>query len=84
MEYRLSKQGLWDYLSHWNVFLRRRVHLVACGGTALTLLDIKASTKDIDFMVPNPGEHAYLIKTLKAVGYEQPNFPAGPETEIII
>lgn len=71
MDYRLDKNALWDYLTQWNAFLKRKVHLIACGGTALTLLDIKSSTKDIDFMVPVLAEHAYLIKNLKALGYRQ-------------
>ncbi len=52
MEYRLNKQTLADVLGQWNTFLRRKVHLIACGGTALTLMDVKLSTKDVDFMVP--------------------------------
>jgi len=52
MEYRLNKQTLTELLGQWNAFLKRKVHLVACGGTALTLMDIKPSTKDVDFMVP--------------------------------
>lgn len=71
MEYRLNKTKLLDELGQWNKFLKRKVHLIACGGTALTLLDIKASTKDIDFMVPDESEHKYLIKVLKDLGYEQ-------------
>lgn len=71
MEYRLGKQELFDILMHWNGFLKRKVHLVACGGTALTLLDIKESTKDVDFMVPNESEHRYLTSTLKDLGYQK-------------
>ena len=70
MEYRLDKQRLLDILEQWNRFLKRKVHLIACGGTAMTLLDVKASTKDVDFIVPNVAEHAYLIKTLKSLDYE--------------
>ncbi|MEA3489644.1 MAG: DUF6036 family nucleotidyltransferase [Candidatus Omnitrophota bacterium] len=71
MEYRLTKQDLFDILIGWNSFLKKKVHLVACGGTALTLLDIKASTKDVDFIVPELSEYSYLIKTLGDLGYEQ-------------
>ncbi len=71
MEYRLNKQILLDELGLWNRFIKRKVHLIACGGTALTLLDIKPSTKDIDFMVPIESEYKYLIKVLKDLGYEQ-------------
>lgn len=77
MEYRLNKQTLTDLLGQWNAFLRRKVHLVACGGTALTLMDIKPSTKDVDFMVPVETEYRYLIKTLKDLGYQQQTSYAG-------
>jgi hypothetical protein len=50
MEYRLDRDALLDVLGQWNTFLKRKVHLIACGGTALTLLGVKESTKDIDFM----------------------------------
>lgn len=58
-------------MEQWNRFLRKKVHLIACGGTAMTLLGVKDSTKDIDFMVPNPPEYEHLIKVLQQLGYEQ-------------
>jgi cephalosporin-C deacetylase-like acetyl esterase len=70
MEYRVDKERLLDIISAWDGFLKRRVHLVACGGTALTLLGIKASTKDIDLMVPELSEYEYLIGILKQLGYK--------------
>lgn len=70
MEYRLNKQKLLDVLALWNRFLKRKVHLIACGGTAMTLLDVKPSTKDVDFLVPNMAEYNYLIKVLKSLDYE--------------
>lgn len=71
MEYRLNKQALLDVFGQWNGFFRRKIHLIACGGTALTLMDIKPSTKDADFMVPVEPEYIYLIKILKDLGYRQ-------------
>ena len=71
MEYRIDKKALLEVLGRWNSFLKRKVHLVACGGTALTLLGVKASTKDVDFMVPIAAEYRYLTKTLQDLGYEQ-------------
>lgn len=71
MEYRLNPNGLLDILGEWNRFLKRKVHLIACGGTAMTLMGVKPSTKDVDFMVPNIREHGYLTKQLKALGYKQ-------------
>jgi len=70
MEYRFNKDDLIERLSIWNGFLKRRVHLIACGGTALTLQDIKPSTKDVDLLVPNIKEYDYLINTLKELGYK--------------
>jgi hypothetical protein len=70
MAYRIDKQGLLDRISAWDTFLKRKVHLIACGGTALTLLDVKPSTKDIDLIVPNLNEHEYLVTILKQLGYK--------------
>jgi hypothetical protein len=71
MEYRLDKKWLLDILGEWNHFLKRKVHLIACGGTAMTLLGVKPSTKDVDFMSPKVREYNYLTKQLKALGYKQ-------------
>ena len=69
MEYRLNKEGLLGNMSMWNSFLKRKVHLIACGGTALTLIGVKDSTKDIDFVIPIEKEYDYLINILKNLGY---------------
>ena len=70
MEYRLNKDSLLANLFQWNSFLKRKVHLIACGGTAMTLLNIKASTRDIDLIVPKKEEYEYLIKTIQQLGYK--------------
>ena len=70
MKYRFDKDDLLAELAGWNRFLHRNVHLIACGGTALTLLGVKESTKDIDFTVPNIPEYDYLIKILDELGYK--------------
>ena len=71
MIYRLNKNRLLEILGEWNHFLKRKVHLIACGGTAMTLMGVKSSTKDVDFIVPRVREHDYLTKQLKALGYKQ-------------
>lgn len=70
MEYRIDKQGLFERIAAWDSFHKKKVHLIACGGTALTLLGVKASTKDIDLIVPNSEEYEYLIDILKQLGYK--------------
>jgi hypothetical protein len=71
LEYRLDKNQLLDILREWNRFLKRKVHIIACGGTAMTLIGVKPSTKDVDLMAPEISEHEYLIKQLKLLGYKQ-------------
>ncbi len=68
--YRIDKQVLLGRMSVWDGFLKRKVHLIACGGTAMTLLGVKASTKDIDLLVPKENEHKYLVNILKQLGYK--------------
>jgi hypothetical protein len=69
MAYRLNKEDLLKNMTAWNGFLRKKVHLIACGGTAMTLLGVKESTRDVDFMVPVEEEYRYLIKILEQLGY---------------
>lgn len=71
MDIRVDANELLGILQGWNRVLWRRVHLIACGGTAMTLMAVKPSTRDVDFMVPDPGEHAYLVKRLATLGYQQ-------------
>ena len=70
MDYRIDREGLLREIGAWNGFLGRKVILIACGGTALTLLGVKDSTKDIDLMVPRLQEYTYLIKILEKLGYK--------------
>lgn len=71
IKYRLSVNDLLDTLDNWNSLMNFRVRLIACGGTALTLLKIKDSTRDIDFTVPMQKEYDRLMKFLGDLGYEE-------------
>ncbi len=72
MKYRLNQNQLFEILQGWNYHLKRKVRLIACGGTAMTLLGVKASTKDVDFMIPDHTEHMYLTTLLeKNLGYKK-------------
>jgi len=68
-QYRIGCDGLLDRLGIWDGYLHRKVHLIACGGTAMTLLGVKDSTKDIDLIVPELKEYSYLTRTLNELGY---------------
>jgi hypothetical protein len=67
--YRISGIDLLDTLENWDSLMNFRIRLIACGGTALTLLNIKESTKDIDLIVPVKNEYDKLMKFLKALDY---------------
>ena len=52
-------------------FLPGKVRIVACGGTALTLLGFKDSTKDVDLMVPDEREYRTFTTILRELGYKR-------------
>ena len=69
--YRITSDRLLDTLDNWDGVMNSRVQLIACGDTALTLLDLKESTKDIDLVVPVVTEYEKLIKFLSTIGYSE-------------
>jgi len=72
-QYRITSDELIKTLTAWDELIpgREKIHLIACGGTALTLLGYKPSTVDVDFLVPVQGEYKRLTAFLKEAGYEQ-------------
>jgi hypothetical protein len=48
-----DKKLLLEFLEVLNEDLTKKITLVAAGGTAMTLLDLKPSTIDIDFTIPS-------------------------------
>lgn len=71
MQYMVNKSMLLSTLESWNELMDFSVSLIACGGTALTLLGWKESTKDIDLILPKEREHERFIRFLDKIGYEQ-------------
>ena len=73
MGYRVNANELVETLHAWDEVIpgRGKIRLIACGGTALTLLGYKESTKDIDFLVPRQKEYQRLVKFLKQAGYKE-------------
>jgi hypothetical protein len=70
-KYRITSAELMRTIHNWEQLINFKVNLIGCGGTALTLLEIKESTKDIDFIVPIEKEHKKLMKFLSSIGYEE-------------
>lgn len=59
----LDKSSLLGFLEEVDKELETPITLVAVGGTALTLLDAKASTMDVDFTIPGR-DYAVFKETL--------------------
>ena len=59
MDYRVLADELTETLGAWDELIpgREKIRMIACGGTALTLLGYKESTKDVDFLLPDKGEY---------------------------
>jgi hypothetical protein len=70
-KYRITGRELIQTIDNWEHLINFKVNLIGCGGTALTLLGIKDSTKDIDFIVPVGKEYERLMKFLRSLGYEE-------------
>lgn len=62
---RVSRSKLLSVLKPFDRQLSHRVLLIAVGGTAMTLLGIKASTKDIDFNIPSEADYNEFNKLYK-------------------
>ena len=67
----IDKSRLLDFLAVLDDELSRKITLVAVGGTAMTLLDLKPSTRDIDFTAPGK-DYDEFQRVLKSVphGFE--------------
>jgi hypothetical protein len=70
-KYRITGKELIETLDNWDQLMNFKVNLISCGGTALTLLEIKESTKDVDFIVPITREYGRLMKFLTSLGYKE-------------
>ena len=67
----LDNTQLLDFLSVLDEDLGRKITLVAIGGTAMTLLEAKASTRDVDFTLPgNDYEEFQRVLKLNQPGFQ--------------
>ena len=62
---------LTDVLLEFDRYLSRRMTMVAVGGTALTLLGKKESTKDIDLCFPTEKDSRAFSELAKRLGYQE-------------
>lgn len=74
----LEKNRLLEFLEVLDNEMSREVTVVAVGGTAMTLLDLKPSTRDIDFTAPGK-DFDEFERVLNSVphGFEVQGWPDG-------
>lgn len=65
----IRDKELFEILLEFNSYLASRIRIIAVGGTALTLLGKKASTKDVDFCFEDEKEQNRFIQSAKRLGY---------------
>jgi len=70
-KYRITGRELIETIDNWEHLISSKVNLIGCGGTALTLLEIKESTKDINMIVPVQKEYERLMTFLRSIGYQE-------------
>lgn len=56
---RLNSRVLLNFLEEVDKELERKITLIAVGGSALTLLGAKPSTRDVDFALPNDNREEF-------------------------
>lgn len=66
----VGEERLIDILLEFDRYLGSDIKIIAVGGTALTLLGKKESTKDIDICLISENEKDRFVKTAKRLGYD--------------
>jgi hypothetical protein len=67
----LDKRILFNLLKYFDEEAKQKITLVGVGGTAMTLLDLKVSTMDIDFTLPRDDKPEFdRIRTVIPHGFK--------------
>jgi len=64
----IDKNGLLDILHKIDLELKNKITIVAIGGTAMELLGIKETTKDIDFNIPSDNDYNEFERAINKIG----------------
>ena len=68
---KINAKRLFDLLESISKFVDRKTRMYALGGTALTILNIKNSTLDIDINIDTDKEYEYVKEIFGQVGFEK-------------
>ena len=67
----INQEQLFALLTSISKFIDIKIRIYALGGTALTILNIKKSTLDIDINIQSEKEYNYLINIFESIGFEK-------------
>lgn len=65
-----TKDDLLAFIQKIDSFIDKPITIVALGGTALTLLDLKSSTRDLDFIISSK-EYDLLLPLFRSLGFKE-------------
>jgi hypothetical protein len=66
-----NAEELFEFLEALAKLMDQKVRMYALGGTALTILGLKKSTRDIDMNIVSKKEYDYLSKIFEQAGFEK-------------
>lgn len=67
----INVKKLLELLQSISKYVDLKIKIYALGGTALTLLNIKKSTLDIDINIDTNKEHEYISRLFEQIGFEK-------------
>ena len=67
----INSDRLFKLLQSISKFVDIKIRMYALGGTALTLLNIKKSTLDVDINIATKKEYDYTLKTFDNIGFKR-------------
>ena len=70
-EKQINAEELFELIESISKFIEKEIKMYALGGTALTILNIKKSTMDIDINIESNGEYKYICKIFDDLGFER-------------
>jgi hypothetical protein len=67
----INAEGLFELIESISKFIEKEIKIYALGGTALTILHIKKSTRDVDINIETNSEYQYICKIFDDLGFER-------------
>ena len=67
----INAEELFELIESISKFIEKEIRMYALGGTALTILNIKKSTRDVDINIESNDEYQYICKIFDDLGFEK-------------